>query len=149
MSLTSIVLLIQGDIVSVSSICGIGIGAIVVLSILSGIVGCALLVAGSWSGAVGGTRVGVISVIRIVRIVVRAAMRPIVGSSVVMVVAIPATIIVIARRSGFEFLVLLLDVGNQVFAKFFGLGNHIGIRSCDMKEHVFVAFTIGGSLQVA
>lgn len=56
----------QADLLSVSSICGIRIGAIIVLSILSSIVGCALLAAGRWSRAVGGTRVGVISVIRIV-----------------------------------------------------------------------------------
>lgn len=95
-------------------------------------------------------------------------MRPVVGSTVVMVVAISATVIIVARGSGFEFLVLLLDIGNQVFAKFFGLGNHIWVRSSgrnvnnasqsgkevqyeyirDMKEHVLIAFTICGSFQI-
>lgn len=124
----------QADLLSVSSICGIGIGAVIVLSILSSIVDCALLVAGCWSGAVGGTRFRVISVVRIVRIVVRSAMGPIVGSPVVMVVAITAAIIVIARRPGLEFLVLLLDIGNQVFAEFLGFGDHVGIRSSIIKS---------------
>lgn len=159
----------QADLLSVSSICGIGIGAIIVLSILSSIVGCALLVAGCWGGAVRGTRFRVISVIRVVRIVVRSAMRSVVRSPVVMVVAITATVIVIARRPGLEFLVLLLDIGNQVFAELLGFGDHIGIRSSrikvsnanrggkdfrygyirNMKEHVLVAFAICGSLQIA
>jgi hypothetical protein len=124
----------QADVLGVSSICGIGIGAIIVLSILSSIVGCTLLAAGCWSGAVGGSRFRVVSVIRIVRVVVRSAMRPVVGSPVVMVVAITATIIVIARRPSFEFLVLLRDVGNQVFAEFLGLGDHIGVRSSEMES---------------
>lgn len=124
----------QADVLSVSSICGIGIGAIIVLSILSSIVGCALLAAGCWSGAIGGSRIGVVSVVRIVRIVVRSAMRPVVGSPVVMMVAITATIIVIARRSSFEFLVLLLDIGNQVFAELLGFGDHTGVRSSGMES---------------
>jgi hypothetical protein len=46
-------------------------------------------------------------------------MRPVVGSPVVVVVAaaaIPATVIIVAWRSGFELLVLFFDVGNQIFA---------------------------------
>lgn len=54
-------------------------------------------------------------------------MRSVVGSPVV-VVAISATIIIVARRPGLEFLVLFLDVGNQVFTELLGLGNHIWVR---------------------
>jgi hypothetical protein len=57
----------KADLLSISSIGGIGIGAIIVLSILSSIVGCCgCLAVDSWGGAVGGTSIGIVSIVRIV-----------------------------------------------------------------------------------
>lgn len=71
----------------------------------------------------------------------------------------------VARRAALEFFILFLDVGDQVFAQFLGLVDHVGIRApdnmlanCvgepveiplrDMEEHVLVAFSIRGCFQV-
>lgn len=105
---------------------------------------------------------------------------PVVGSAVVMIaisttvaisttIAISATVIVVARRAGFELLVLFLDIGDQIFAKLLGLGNHVWVRSAaiirsvrntnmerimvrcirDMKEHVLIALVVSGCFEVA
>lgn len=96
-------------------------------------------------------------------------MRPIVGSSV-MITTVSATVIIVARWPGPELLILFLDIGNQVFAELFGLGNHIWVRSAvviksirqikaerqfhsgyirDMKEHGFIAFMVSRRFKVA
>lgn len=79
---------------------------------------------------------------------------PVVRSAVVMIavsatVSISAAIVVVARGTGLELLVLFLDVGNQILTKLLGLGNHVWVRSGDMKKHVLIALMIGGCFEVA
>lgn len=97
-------------------------------------------------------------------------MRPVVGSPVVMITTISATVIIVARWPSPEFLILFLDIGNQVFAELFGLGDHIWVRSAmsiksirqikaerwfcsgyirDMKKHGFIAFMVSRCFKVA
>lgn len=44
-------------------------------------------------------------------------------------VAVATAVATVARRTALEFLVLLRDVRNQVFAELLGLLDHVGIRT--------------------
>lgn len=94
-------------------------------------------------------------------VIVRAATRPL---------SVGPRTSEVARGSALELLVLLLDIGNQIFTKLFALLNHLSIRATlrtisqpkrsnhltqqssrgflrNMQKHVVVALTARGQLQ--
>lgn len=151
--LGSIVLLIHGDIVSISAIGRIGICSSIVLGVLSSVVGgIGWAVDTRRCRAIVGSPARSSAVTTIAAATVRAAigvMRTSVRAAVRMITITSIAVTSIARGAALEFFILLLDVGNQILAELLGLFDHVGIRSRDMEEHVLVAFPIRGCFQVA
>lgn len=151
--LGSIVLLIHGDIVSISAIGCIGICSSIVLGVLSSVVGGI-----GWAVDTRRCRavVGSAARARAVTTIAAATMRAAIGvmgtsvrAAVRMITITSIAVTSIARGAALEFFILLLDVGDQIFAELLGLFDHVGIRSRDMEEHVLVTFSIRGCFQVA
>lgn len=151
---------LQSIIRGISSVRSIGISAGILLVILSisGVVGC-LSVVGSWCWT-SSRRLRSVSPIRATMVVSATVMvAAAIAIATVTTLSAVSTIASIATRwSVLELLVLLLHVGNEVFAKLLCLLNHGRIRatkivsrfsgSCTryilrhMKEHLLIAFHV-------
>lgn len=163
LSLSTVVLLIHSDIVSITAIGSIRVRATIILCVLGSIISSI-----SWTVHTSRrwtvrstTCVSSITTISAVRAAVGTmgtAMRTTVGmvtvaATVVPIASITVTTVAItaaiARWATLEFLVLLLDVGDQILTKLLCLLNHVGVRSSDVKKHVLITLMVGSRLQVA
>lgn len=174
LGLSSIVLLVHGDVVGVATIGSIWIRTAVglsVLGILGGIVcrgSTGAVDAGRWAvsrtrsravttiaattvrAAMASVRVRVATVA--VAISVTTAITTVAAATIAAIatsVAIATAVATVARRAALEFLVLLRDVRNQVFAKLLGLLDHVGIRTSDVEEHILITFPVRRCFEVA